>query len=451
MKQHDIYIMNITSEVVVILILLFLFVTCILQRKQVKTVRALMLLILADISILSCQITEWSLMLLGNSQSAEAQISYFTIKKIVYTADYSLYYFVAVAFYNYIRIHIGDVKKEKEESWGKSKWLKFLLIWGIVITCLFGFLMNQSFFYFMDASGHEMYHKNIYLVLYIMGMLATLSSAITLIRNRKALGKANFVLLLAYIVTPYMFVLVDLLEGTCVTYLLFSFYTFILYIYMDMRKEREMMAKEEQLILQEKELNELNTQIMLSQMQPHFLYNTLSTISGLCYKEGAVQAKHVVDKFSQYFRENLDAMGKEKLIPFDKELTHLETYLWLEQIRFGAALNIEYDIEVSDFYVPSLSVQPLVENAVKHGIRRKKGGGTVTIQTKELSDEYQIIISDDGAGYVVGTVPDDGRSHTGIENIKNRLQLICNGSCEITSEIGKGTTVIVHIPKGGAV
>ena len=142
-------------------------------------------------------------------------------------------------------------------------------------------------------------------------------------------------------------------------------------------------------------------------------------------------------------------MGKEKLISFEKELEHLKTYLWLEQIRFGAALNIEYDIEVSDFYVPSLSIQPLVENAVNHGIRMKKGGGTIVIQTKELSGEYQIIISDDGTGYIVGTIPADGRSHTGLENIKNRLQLICNGSCQIYSELGKGTTVIVHIPKGG--
>ena len=116
-------------------------------------------------------------------------------------------------------------------------------------------------------------------------------------------------------------------------------------------------------------------------------------------------------------------------------------------MRFGDELNIEYDIEATDFLIPSLTVQPLVENAVKHGVGMKEDGGTVTIATKEFDDRYEVIVSDDGVGFDTAKKPNDGRTHIGMENVRNRLKTMCNAVLNIESTVGKGTVSTITIPK----
>ena len=125
----------------------------------------------------------------------------------------------------------------------------------------------------------------------------------------------------------------------------------------------------------------------------------------------------------------------------------LEKYLYIEKLRFGKKLNIEYDIQADSFEIPLLSVQPLVENAVKHGVGMKEDGGTVTIATRETEENYEIIVSDDGVGFDTSEVKNDGRSHVGMENTKRRLKDMCNADVVITSVIGEGTTARIIIPK----
>ena len=121
--------------------------------------------------------------------------------------------------------------------------------------------------------------------------------------------------------------------------------------------------------------------------------------------------------------------------------------MYIEKLRFGKKLNIEYDIQEDGFEIPLLSVQPLVENAVKHGVGMKEGGGTVTIATRKTEDAYEVIISDDGVGFDVNEVKDDGRSHIGMENIRRRLKDMVNAEVDITSVIGEGTTAKIIIPR----
>lgn len=120
----------------------------------------------------------------------------------------------------------------------------------------------------------------------------------------------------------------------------------------------------------EKELENSRISLMISQMQPHFLYNVLNTIYHLCGREPET-AQEAISTFSDYLRNNMGALEKKELVPFDEELRHIKTYLQLEKIRFGDELAIEYDIEVTNFFLPVLTVQPLVENAVEHGIGKK--------------------------------------------------------------------------------
>lgn len=196
----------------------------------------------------------------------------------------------------------------------------------------------------------------------------------------------------------------------------------------------------------EKELEESRIAIMLSQMQPHFIHNILNVIYYLCGKDPAA-AQEAVSKFSDHLRNNLEAVSQKDLITFRKELDHIHTYLELEQIRFGEELSIVYDIEEDSFLLPVLSIQPLVENAVKHGLAKKRGGGVVTISSQQTEKAYRITVSDTGVGFDVDRYMDDGKVHVGLMNVRQRLASRMNATVDIDSTPGNGTTVTVTIPR----
>ena len=184
-------------------------------------------------------------------------------------------------------------------------------------------------------------------------------------------------------------------------------------------------------------------QIALSQIKPHFIYNTLNAIQDIDGMPEVAQSA-IVD-FSKYLRENLDFLTASNLIPFEKELEHVKKYVNLEKLRFGDKINIIFDIGVSDFLIPSLSLQMIVENAIKHGITKKYEGGSVKITSFEKDSKYFIIVEDDGVGFDCNKVM--GETHLGFKNSNERLKHFVNGSLVIESEIGKGTKVTVVIPK----
>ena len=194
------------------------------------------------------------------------------------------------------------------------------------------------------------------------------------------------------------------------------------------------------------ELENSRITVMLSQIQPHFLYNSLTSVMDLC-DSNPKQAKAAIADFADYLRGNLSSLKTENLISFATEIEHIEKYLRLEKLRFQEELKVVYDIQTRDFMIPSLSIQPLVENAVKHGVGQKIGGGTVTISTSETEDEYIICVTDDGVGFTEGEYADDGGTHIGIENIKKRLEMMINGKLKIESKKGEGTKACVLIPK----
>ena len=197
----------------------------------------------------------------------------------------------------------------------------------------------------------------------------------------------------------------------------------------------------------QRELYEAKVSVMVSQIRPHFMYNALSSIAILC-KLNPDTAYNATVTFSDYLRGNMDSLKQTAPVPFTRELEHLKKYLYIEKLRFDDQLNIEYDIQAIDFEIPLLSIQPLVENAVKHGVGMKEDGGTVKISTCETDDAYEVIIEDDGVGFdTTAERQDDGRSHVGMDNTKRRIKEMCGGEVIIESEIGKGTKARVIIPK----
>jgi LytS/YehU family sensor histidine kinase len=183
------------------------------------------------------------------------------------------------------------------------------------------------------------------------------------------------------------------------------------------------------------------------------LFNSLTAIARLCDKDPGM-AKEMTLEFSQYLRGNMDSLTENDLIPFKQELKHTKIYISIEKAIYGKGLNVIYNIEVSDFELPPLTLQPIVENAVKHGIGRREGGGTVTISTRETDTDFELIVTDDGLGFESinpymgsGVKGENKQISIGVANVKNRLSAMCGGSLVIESELGVGSTVIIKIPK----
>ena len=195
------------------------------------------------------------------------------------------------------------------------------------------------------------------------------------------------------------------------------------------------------------EIENLQLNMVITQMQPHFVFNVLNIIYYLCAKDTKL-AQTAIDHFSSYLRTNIDSLVSDELAPFSKELEHVKNYLDLEKLRFDDELEIEYDIGPTDFHLPMLVVQPLAENAVKHGIAKSSRGGKLIIRTVEDYDNYYIYVIDNGVGFDTKKKPaDDGRSHIGVENVRVRIEKRVNGKLEIFSTKGKGTTAVITIPK----
>ena len=184
--------------------------------------------------------------------------------------------------------------------------------------------------------------------------------------------------------------------------------------------------------------------IMVSQIQPHFLYNTLATIRALCGRDPK-RAEEVTEKLGRYLRQNMDSLESEALIPFEKELEHTRIYTEIETVRFEN-IRVEYEIADRDFSLPPLTVQPMVENAIRHGVRIRKEG-LVRVSTRSTEDFHEITIRDNGMGF--DTLGLDGAkgSHIGIRNVRERLHTLCGGSLTISSARGEGTTVTIRIPR----
>jgi sensor histidine kinase YesM len=191
--------------------------------------------------------------------------------------------------------------------------------------------------------------------------------------------------------------------------------------------------------------------ILALQMRPHFIYNTLTSIYYLC-DEDTEKAKSTILAFTSYMRKNFTALSSEDTIPFKDELEHAKAYLEVEKTRFDDEIEIEYDIPYTDFNLPPLTLQPLVENAIRHGIhKRGKTGGTVTLRTKKTDNAWIIEVEDDGVGFNVDQIHEEirqkKRSSTGLKNIRFRIKAVLNGSLNITSKEGEGTVVTVSIPR----
>ncbi|MBQ9564840.1 MAG: histidine kinase [Synergistaceae bacterium] len=206
----------------------------------------------------------------------------------------------------------------------------------------------------------------------------------------------------------------------------------------------------EQYMRQQREIAHQRANIMVLQMRPHFIYNAMTSIYYLCDQDPQ-EAKHVTMDFTAYLRRNFTAIASRDPIPFSDELEHTRAYLTIEQVQFKDSLFVDYDTPHTGFRVPPLTLQPIVENAVKHGMDPESEPLRISIRTRRTEAGSEIIVEDNGPGFA-SAATDESEPHIALANIQQRLEMMCGGKMTIMPREGEdkaplgGTVVKVTIP-----
>ena len=197
----------------------------------------------------------------------------------------------------------------------------------------------------------------------------------------------------------------------------------------------------EQYMKQQREIAHQRVSIMVLQMRPHFIYNAMMSIYYLCAKDSK-KAQQVTLDFTTYLRKNFTAIASEDTVPFSDELEHTRAYLAVEQVQFEDSLSVEYDTPHKEFRLPPLTLQPIVENAVKHGMDPEYAPLCISIRTRKTDSGSEIVVEDNGHGF---SPTDEREPHIALANIRNRLEMMCGGKMIISPREGGGTIVKVLI------
>lgn len=192
------------------------------------------------------------------------------------------------------------------------------------------------------------------------------------------------------------------------------------------------------------QLTETRISTMMSQIRPHFIYNTLGSIEQLCELDPP-KAGELVHNFAKYLRGNFGELDNPKPILMSQEMEHVRHYINIENVRFPD-MTFSFEMKSEDFRLPALTVQPIVENAIKHGLMKLQKGGSIRVVSYETDTDYCICVEDDGVGFDTSKLHDE-KQHIGIRNIRDRLKVMVGGMLDIESTQGVGTKVLIKIPK----
>ena len=192
------------------------------------------------------------------------------------------------------------------------------------------------------------------------------------------------------------------------------------------------------------QLVESRISTMMSQIRPHFIYNTLGSIEQLCNIDPQ-KAGELVHNFAKYLRGNFRELDNPRPILMSQEMEHVRHYISIENVRFPD-MTFLFEMNSGDFHIPALTIQPIVENAIKHGLMKLPKGGTIHVVSYETDNHYCVSVEDDGVGFDTSELLDE-RKHVGIRNIRGRLKAMVGGTLEIESTVGVGTKVLITIPK----
>lgn len=294
--------------------------------------------------------------------------------------------------------------------------------------------LTDTIYYFTD--DNEFIRGDFYWVL-IVPMLALIAINLgQIIYRRKELGKKYFIAFLIYllplliVMTLQVFISVFIYIVVAVSISALSMFSII------------MTDQVEQYLRQQKEIADQKASISVLEMRPHFIYNTMTSIYYLC-EQDPKKAQQVTLDFTTYLRKNFNAITSKEPIPFVEELEHTRAYLAVVQAQYEDNLLVEFDTPHTQFRVPPLTLQPLVENSVKYGLNIDSTEPLrVSIKTEKVDNGSVIIVSDTGPGI---SNKDNGEPHIAINNIRERLSAI-KGTLTISPNENGGTIVSIYIP-----
>lgn len=291
-----------------------------------------------------------------------------------------------------------------------------LILWGASVISIVVGIMTNTFFPVSESNADltEYFMLPIYLAVSITGLIVNL---IAVIRRRKQLSKISFIVILCYLLVPFPATILIM--------------------------ELMMLFDQEEIYLKQKEeIARQKASLYVLQMRPHFIYNTMTSIYYLIDQDKD-KAQQVILNFTNYLRKNFTAIANESTVPFSEELEHAQAYLYIEKVRFDGKLFIEFDTPYNEFKIPPLTLQPIVENAVKHGVDPDLEPLHIIVHTRKIKKGVEVIVEDTGPGF---NNTDNNEPHIALNNIRERLKMMCGGKLTVSARTGGGTVVSIFIP-----
>ena len=322
---------------------------------------------------------------------------------------------------------------------GENAWRSVLTktvsaLWSVYFVMLVAAQFTDAFYYV--TPDNQYFRGSLFPLLMSPLIVIMFLNIAGTIRRREKLSRQYFLALLVYLIPMtaallvHMFYSVEIVIVFCMA--LFALLMYALIISDNVRQN----------LRQQREIANQRASVMVLQMRPHFISNTMVTIYHLCAQDPE-KARQVTLDFTNYLRRNFSAIASEDTVPFADELRHTQAYLAVEQAMHEDSLFVEFDTPHTFFRVPPLTLQPLVENAVKHAMDPNGNPLHIFVKTAQTASGSEIIVENDGADFIPA---DDNEPHIALKNIRERLRILCGGKLTIAPRSGGGTVVKVTIP-----
>ncbi len=343
----------------------------------------------------------------------------------------------------------GQGLKSKLFYWSVSLW--------VIYVALLVFTQFTTYIYYVTPDN-VYYRGPYYPVLLVPTIALMIINLMGLYNRRNLLSKKERDSLLVYFLVPAVCMLIQMFSYG-IFMIVFGTSVAVTYMFVMILTDQLEKTVEQQVKIREQQLR-----IQTLQIRPHFIYNTMSNIYYLCEMDPK-KAQSVINDFTTYLRNNFGAVAKSGLIPFSQELEHTKAFLAVVKARYEDLLLVEYDTDYTAFRIPPLTLEPIVENAVKHGLDPESAPLYILIKTVQSQGGVHIIVENTGDSSPFSDKPlpspgSDGDTppfpgifnendeiHLGLFNVSQRLKTLKNGTLTITPKDGGGTVVTIWLPE----
>ncbi len=357
--------------------------------------------------------------------------------------------FAATALLQVFFVYYAIISAQAGGIDDKILYVVSLISWtnvGLVVISQF-----TGFVYSIDRATNLYQRGPGFALISVLAVINNIVAMTYLVLRRNRLGRFRYYALLCFIILPTLAAIVQVfIYGYSLSNLACFVSSLIMFAQVIYDNARTLIGQEIHINQQNNQLQDMRTRIALSQIRPEFLYETLNSVYDLCETKPEL-AKELIVHLENYLRENIESIDTDSLIPFGRELEHTRVFLEIVKFKYGDKFDVEYNIDTTGFELPALTVQPIVENAVTHGISTLEDGrkGLIRISTERGNGYVKVMVTDNGKGFDMNEYknadPDD-KSQIGIRNVKERLKVMEDAELHVKSQPGEGTEVDIIIP-----